>query len=44
MEKFLSLVPVDQFETRYSADITDKTYFGFPLVPLLAAEEILLKI
>ncbi len=42
MEKFLSLVPVDQFETRYSADITDKSYFSFPLDPLLHAEKTLL--
>ncbi len=42
MEKFLSRVPVDQFKTRYSTDITDKSYFGFPLEPILKAEDILL--
>ncbi len=41
MEKFISLVPVEEFKTRYSADITDKKYFGFPMEPLLKAEQIL---
>ena len=41
LEKFLSLVPVDQFESRYATDIQGENYFGFPLEPLLKAEETL---
>ena len=39
---FLSLIPVDQFESRYSQNITGTHYFGFPIEPILKAEEILL--
>ncbi len=42
LNKFLSVVPVDQLESRYADDITGETYFGFPAAPILKAEEILL--
>ena len=42
MEKFISMVPVEEFESRYKADITGEKYFGFPMEPLLRAEQILL--
>ncbi len=36
--RFRALVPVERFE-RYAADITDSSFFGFPLEPVLKAEE-----
>lgn len=36
---FLSLVPVEDFENKYSHDISAEQYFGFPLDPILRAEE-----
>ncbi|HXV19069.1 MAG TPA: alpha-glucan family phosphorylase [Candidatus Omnitrophota bacterium] len=40
LERFLSLVPVDDFD-RYAGDITEGQYFGFPMEPILRAEEAL---
>ncbi len=40
MDKFLSLVPVENFE-KYSGDISDKNYFSFPIEPIVRAEEAL---
>ena len=37
--RFLSLVPVESFAERYAADVTDSSYFGFPLDSALRAEE-----
>ena len=42
MEKFLSLVPVEQFQSYFAQDITADSYFGFPMEPLLRAEKTLL--
>ena len=42
MEKFLSLVPVENFEKKYARDISADRYFGFPAEPILRAEEKLL--
>ena len=42
LERFLSLVPVEEFEKNYSGDITETGFFGFPLDPILKAEEDLL--
>ncbi len=39
LEKFLSRVPVDGFESDYSQDINGSSYFTFPLEPLMACEE-----
>ena len=39
LQKFLSRVPVDDLSGRYSRDITEEKYFGFPLEGLLKAEE-----
>ncbi len=39
LERFLALVPVDDFERSYAQDISSKEYFGFPLGAALAAEE-----
>ncbi len=33
---------IDDFENSYSPDINPKTYFGFPLIPILNAEKALL--
>lgn len=41
-QKFLSLVPVEEFESAYAQDIFEESFFGFPLAPLVAAEEALL--
>ena len=41
LKKFLSLVPVEDFEKRYSAAISASSFFGFPLEPLVKAEEAL---
>ena len=38
-EKLLSLVPVDDFEKHYSQNISEDHYFGFPLEPILLAEQ-----
>src|SRR3989338_2917059 len=37
--RFLSLVPVRHFRERYAANVTEDRFFGFPLEPILAAEE-----
>jgi glycogen phosphorylase len=39
MKEFLSLVDVDQFETRYAEDIKDGKFFGFPIEPIIKAEK-----
>ena len=39
LQTFLSLVPVDDFAARYSKNISEEDYFGFPLAPVIAAEE-----
>ncbi len=39
LEQFLTLVPVENFESRYQADIKEDSYFGFPIDPLLKAEQ-----
>ncbi len=41
VNRFLKLVPVEGFE-RYSANVADDSFFGFPLEPILKAEEKLL--
>lgn len=38
LSEFLSLVPVDRFDERYSADICGESYFGMPLEPIVACE------
>lgn len=40
--KFLSLVPVENFESSYARNISDDEFFGFPIDPILEAEERLL--
>ncbi len=42
LKQFLSMVPVESFESGYSGDITAETYFGFPLSSILEAEKRLL--
>ncbi len=42
LDKFLSLVPIDGFESFYSQNIFQDRYFGFPLDPIVKAEERLL--
>lgn len=42
LDRFLSLVPVEHFEESYASDVTENNYFGFPLLPILEAEERLL--
>lgn len=42
LDRFLSLVPVEHFAESYAADITENQYFGFPLAPILEAEDRLL--
>jgi starch phosphorylase len=42
LEKFLSLVPVEGFEPAYMEDITEERFFGFPMDPIVKAEEGLL--
>ena len=43
LEKFLSvLVPIESFEGHYSKNIREESYFGFPLAPIVEAEERLL--
>lgn len=37
-KEFLSLVDVHEFQQRYSKDITDNLYFGFPLEKIIEAE------
>ena len=39
LDRFLSLVPVENFEKKYSADIQNESFFGSPLKPILLAEE-----
>jgi starch phosphorylase len=41
LEKFLSLAPVEHFEKNYPDDISEEKFFGFPLEPILMAEEAL---
>ncbi|MFH1776146.1 MAG: alpha-glucan family phosphorylase [Candidatus Omnitrophota bacterium] len=38
LTQFLSLVQVDNYESNYIQDITNDTYFGFPISPIIAAE------
>lgn len=38
IDRFLSRVPVEPFEP-YAQDVTDESYFGMPIAPLLEAEE-----
>ncbi|MFH1622172.1 MAG: alpha-glucan family phosphorylase [Candidatus Omnitrophota bacterium] len=38
LEKFLSLVDIYGFNERYSQDITEDSYFGFPLEKIIEAE------
>ncbi|MEI8345328.1 MAG: alpha-glucan family phosphorylase, partial [Candidatus Omnitrophota bacterium] len=42
LQEFLSLVPVENFESQYVADITEYSFFGAPLEPILKAEQNLL--
>ena len=39
LEQFLSLVPVENFNARYQNDIDDNSYFGFPIEPIIKAEQ-----
>src|SRR3990167_4108738 len=41
-DRLLSLVPIESFDEKYSGDIREGSYFGFPLGPILKAEEDLL--
>ena len=41
-DRLLSLVPIESFEKKYSRDIHEDLFFGFPLEPILRAEESLL--
>src|SRR3989338_4949720 len=43
-QRFLSLVPVEDFERSYAQDISGGNFFGFPLEPVLAAEERLVNV
>ena len=38
LDRFLSLAPVEAFRENYSSNITEETYFGFPIDPILQAE------
>jgi len=39
LDHFLELVPVEGFGARYTNDITDKLYFGYPISAIIEAEE-----
>src|SRR6266850_4232706 len=39
LDRFLAHAPVDNFAGGYSQDITESAYFGFPIEPLLVAED-----
>lgn len=39
LDGFLSLVPVSDFKKNFAAEITDDSYFGFPLLPVVEAEQ-----
>lgn len=39
LKEFLSLVGIEDFELRYHKDITEETFFGYPLAPVLDAEK-----
>jgi len=39
LQEFLSLVDVEDFEVRYSKDINEESYFGYPLNSILTAEK-----
>jgi starch phosphorylase len=39
MEEFLSLVDVEDFDSRYAKDIGNGKYFGFPIEPIVKAEK-----
>ena len=39
LERFRRLVPIERFEANYSEDISSENYFGFPIEPILRAEE-----
>lgn len=40
--ELLNLIKIKDYESRYSEDIHDDVYFGFPLAPIIAAEQNLL--
>ena len=42
LQRFLEINPVDNFDGYYSRYITDNSFFGFPLEPILKAEDALL--
>ncbi len=42
LERFLELNPIDRFDEYYSRFINNESFFGFPLEPILKAEESLL--
>lgn len=39
LQEFLSLVDIEDFESRYAKDITEDMYFGYPLASILDAEK-----
>lgn len=39
LSRFLHLIPVEAFEERYAREITEEHFFGFPLTPIVHAEE-----
>src|SRR3989338_4635809 len=42
LRRFLTFSPTELFEERYAQDVSEERYFGFPLEPILKAEEDLL--
>ncbi len=42
LERFLSIVPVESFESSYARNVLEETFFGFPIGPILESEERLL--
>ncbi len=41
-DRLLSLVPIESFDKKYSEDIHEDIFFGFPIEPIIQAEEDLL--
>ena len=39
LDRFRKFVPVENFESDYAEDISSENYFGFPLEPIVRAEE-----
>ncbi len=39
LQEFLELVPVENFEAQYSKDITESSFFEYPLKPIVEAEK-----